>query len=96
MNFNASPQFARWFIIISSLIITTLILWNVSLFFDQLKEAERSKMEVYSAAVRAVEETLDIVPKESNRDARTLERSLYGLYLKVTVANTTIPTILRS
>lgn len=93
MNFNASPQFARWFIIISSLIITTLILWNVSLFFDQLKEAERSKMEVYGAAVRAVEETVDIVPRKSNRDAKALERSLSGLYLKVILANTTIPTI---
>lgn len=93
MNFNASPQFARWFIIISSLIITTLILWNVSLFFDQLKEAERSKMEIYGAAVRAVEETVDIVPSKSDRDAKALERSLSGLYLKVILANTTIPTI---
>lgn len=93
MNFNASPQFARWFIIISSLIITTLILWNVSLFFDQLKEAERSKMEIYGAAMRAVGETVDVVPKESNREAKTLERSLSGLYLKVILANTTIPTI---
>ena len=93
MKFNTSPQFSRWFIIISSLIITTLILWNVSLFFDQLKEAERSKMEVYGAAVRAVEETVDIVPSRSNRDAKALARSLSGLYLKVILANTTIPTI---
>ena len=93
MKFNTSPQFSRWFIIISSLIITTLILWNVSLFFDQLKEAERSKMEVYGAAVKAVEETVDIVPSQSNRDAKALARSLSGLYLKVIIANTTIPTI---
>jgi hypothetical protein len=93
MNFSVSQQFARWFIIISSLIITTLILWNVSLFFDQLKEAERSKMEVYGAAMRAVGETVDIVPKESDREAKALARSLSGLYLKVILANRTIPII---
>ena len=93
MNFNASPQFARWFIIISSLIITTLILWNVSLFFDQLKDAERSKMEIYGSAIRSIGETIDIVPDATNKEAKFLERSLTGLYLQVIRENKTIPIV---
>ncbi|RMB63459.1 sensor histidine kinase [Dokdonia sinensis] len=93
MNFNTSPQFARWFIIISSLIITTLILWNVSLFFDQLKDAERSRMELYGAAQRAFQETIDVIPERENTDARILERALSGLHFKIVTDNKTIPII---
>ena len=93
MNFNTSPQFARWFIIISSLIITTLILWNVSLFFDQLKDAERSRMELYGAAQRAMQETIDVIPEKGDSDAKMLDRALSGLYLKIVTDNKTIPNI---
>ncbi len=91
MNFSPKPQYARWFIIISSLIITTLILWNVLLFFDQLKESERSKMEVYAAANRAIAETSDILPE--NRNAEQFSESLTNLYLSIISENNTIPTL---
>ncbi len=91
MNFSPKPQYARWFIIISSLIITTLILWNVLLFFDQLKESERSKMEVYAAAQKAIAETSDVLPQ--NRDALQFSESLTNLYLTILGENNTIPTL---
>lgn len=91
MNFSPKPQYARWFIIISSLVITTLILWNVLLFFDQLKESERSKMEVYAAAKRAIAETAEIIPE--GRNALQLDESLSNLYLLIQSENNTIPTL---
>ncbi|GGG14896.1 two-component sensor histidine kinase [Dokdonia pacifica] len=77
--------------IISSLVITTLILWNVLLFFEQLKESERSKMEIFAAAQKALAETADILPK--GKDARQLDASLSNLYLLIVSGNNTIPTL---
>lgn len=91
MNFSPKPQYARWFIIISSLVITTLILWNVFLFFNQLKESERSKMAVYAESKKALEETADILPK--GKEANQLSESLYNLYLLIVSENNTIPTL---
>ena len=42
--------FTRWFFIISSIFIISLILWNTYQFFTQLKENERNKMEIWAAA----------------------------------------------
>ena len=91
MNFSARPQIARWFIIISSLVIVSLILWNVSLFFNQLKEAERSKMEVYGAAFKAFEATGDVPLNLTDENAKVLNNVLQGLQLKIITENTTIP-----
>jgi len=91
MNFSPKPQYARWFIIISSLVITTLILWNVLLFFDQLKESERSKMEMFAAAKKALAETADILP--TGKEARQLDASLSNLYLLILSENSKIPTL---
>jgi len=91
MNFSARPQVARWFIIISSLVIISLILWNVSLFFNQLKDAERSNMEVYGAAYKSLEATGDVPLNLTNENAKTLSNILQGLQLKILTENTTIP-----
>ena len=91
MNFSARPQVARWFIIISSLVIISLILWNVSLFFNQLKEAERSNMEVYGAAYKSLEATGDVPLNLTNDNAKILSNILQGLQLKILTENTTIP-----
>lgn len=53
MNFNTDQRFIRWFIIFAAVVITALILWNVSLFFDQLKQAERDRMEVWASSMEA-------------------------------------------
>lgn len=92
MNFSPKPQYARWFMIISSLVITTLILWNVLLFFEQLKESERNKMEVYAAAQKALAETSDILPR--GKQAKQLSESLSNLYLMILSENKTIPTLI--
>jgi len=91
MNFSARPHIARWFIIISSLVIVSLILWNVSLFFNQLKEAERSKMEIYGAAYKAFEATGDVPLNLKNPNAILLSNVLQGLQVNIITSNTTIP-----
>ena len=40
----------RWGFILSSLLIISLILWNTFIFFNQLKENERKKMEIWAVA----------------------------------------------
>ncbi len=42
--------FSRWAFIIASIFIVGLILWNTFIFFNQLKENERAKMEIWAAA----------------------------------------------
>ncbi|WP_271423913.1 sensor histidine kinase [Aequorivita sinensis] len=42
--------FSRWAFIIASVFIVGLILWNTYIFFNQLKENERAKMEIWAAA----------------------------------------------
>jgi K+-sensing histidine kinase KdpD len=41
---------SRWGFILASLLIISLILWNTYIFFNQLKENERAKMEIWAAA----------------------------------------------
>lgn len=79
MNFTNERNFARWFIIISSLLIVALILWNTSIFFERLKQDERDKMELWTAA----QAFLDKATGETDID----------LTLRILNTNTTIPTI---
>lgn len=94
MDFSAKPHIARWFIIIASLIITTLILWNVSLFFDQLKDAERSKVEVYATALKVFSKTDDVSLNPKDREARILANELTSLQSFIILENETIPILL--
>lgn len=41
---------SRWGFILASLLIISLILWNTYVFFNQLKENERTKMEIWALA----------------------------------------------
>jgi two-component sensor histidine kinase len=79
MNFSDERSLARWFIIISSLFIVGLILWNTSIFFERLKEDEREKMEIWAAAQASL--------------AQTDNDTEIALTLQVLNSNTTIPTI---
>lgn len=47
MNFSDERAFSRWFIMISSMVIIILVLWNTSIFFEQIKQNERTKMEIW-------------------------------------------------
>ena len=53
MKFTTDQRFVRWFIIFAAVVITALILWNVSLFFEQLKQAERDRMEIWASSMEA-------------------------------------------
>ena len=94
MNFSTRPQTARWFIIISSLVIISLILWNVSLFFDQLKDAERSKVEIYASALQAFENISGVSATPKDREAQILSEQLSNIQLQIIEENVTIPIIL--
>ncbi|MAO10618.1 MAG: two-component sensor histidine kinase [Flavobacteriaceae bacterium] len=68
--------FTRWFFIIASIFIISLILWNTLVFFNQLKDDERNKMKVWAAAQEelqklstsenAVSETAYVVIQSNN------------------------------
>jgi len=45
-----NKSLSRWGFILASLIVISLILWNTYIFFNQLKENERAKMEIWAAA----------------------------------------------
>ncbi len=79
MNFTDERSLGRWFIIISSLFIVGLILWNTSIFFERLKEDERDKMEIWASAQAFL--------------AQTDNETEIALTLQVINSNTTIPTI---
>lgn len=52
MNFTNERTFQRWLILICSLVFMGLIIFNASLFFQQLKNDERNKMRIYSQALK--------------------------------------------
>ena len=79
MNFSSERNLTRWFIIISSLLIVGLILWNTSIFFERLKNDERDKMQIWAAAQAFLDKADD------NTDIE--------LTLKILNSNTSIPTI---
>jgi len=79
MIFTDERNFARWFIIISSLLIVGLILWNTSIFFERLKQDEREKMEIWAAA----QAFLDKADEDTD----------IALTLQILNKNTSIPTI---
>ena len=79
MNFSSERNLARWFIIISSLLIVGLILWNTSIFFERLKNDERDKMQIWASAQAFLSKADD------NTDIE--------LTLKILNSNTSIPTI---
>lgn len=70
----------RWFFLLVSLLIISLIMWNTYSFFNQLKENERNKMDIWGAAQKNIENE-----DESN-----------DLILKILQGNTTTPMILYS
>lgn len=80
MRFSDKPNFRRWFITVSSLVIVALIVWNAVAFFQRIKEEERIKMNIWASA----QVYLDQVDTDTGLD----------LYLAIINSNSTIPTIL--
>lgn len=81
MKFSDEPSFRRWFIIFSSLAIILLIVWNAVLFFQQLKDDERRKMNIWASA----QISLAMASEDADLDP---------LIFTVINSNTSIPTIL--
>jgi len=80
MNFFKSNIYTRWVIIIFSLSILTLILWNTYLLFQTFKNEERLKMEIWAKAFESVNSA------DANTDL--------ALALSVLSANETSPLVL--
>lgn len=45
-----NKSLSRWGFILASIFVISLILWNTYIFFNQLKENERAKMEIWASA----------------------------------------------
>ncbi len=84
MVFSEKKNYARWLIITSSLLLLGLFIWNIILFFNQLKKEERLKMEIW---VDAQKELLE----NSNS-----ENSFSPILLSIIQKNTSTPMILYS
>ncbi|GAB2760895.1 sensor histidine kinase [Salinimicrobium soli] len=80
MRFSDKRNFRRWFTILTSLIIVTLIVWNAIAFFQRIKDEERTKMNIWASA----QVYLDQVDTDTGLD----------LYLAIINSNSSIPTIL--
>ncbi len=75
-----NSAFGRWFLILVSLVIISLVFWNTYSFFNSLKENERVKMEIWTEA-----------QKEVAKD--DLNNAQLKLSQTVMLANTTTPMI---
>ena len=76
-----TTAFTRWFFILVSVFIITLILWNTYAFFNQLKESERGKMQIWASAQEELQ-TSDLGSGEINK-----------IVLEVVQSNSTTPMI---
>ncbi|MCW5518413.1 HAMP domain-containing histidine kinase [Aureitalea sp. L0-47] len=75
----------RWFFVFLSIFIISLILWNTYAFFNQLKDNERSKMQVWAAAQNEFSQT-DL---ESDED-------ISNIVLQVLQSNVSTPMVVYS
>ena len=81
MRLNPPGKFSNAFLLISSFVIVSLILWNTNSFFRNFKEEERNKMEIWATA-------------QSELLRLSEEQELGTLHLKVLQLNTTTPMVL--
>ncbi len=75
----------RWFFVFLSIFIISLILWNTYVFFNQLKDNERSKMQIWAAAQNEFEQT------DLNED-----EDISNIVLQVLQSNSTTPMVVYS
>src|SRR5690606_11369596 len=65
----------RWGFILASLLIISLILWNTYIFFIQLKENERRKMEIWAVAQEELAQSLAGEGRSVSETALTIIQS---------------------
>ena len=74
----------RWFFVILSIFIISLILWNTYVFFNELKEKERRKMQIWAAA------------QEEIQESTSAKDDISEMVLKVIQSNTETPMVVYS
>jgi len=79
-----NKSLSRWIFIGSSIIIISLIIWNTYVFFTQLKENERTKMEIWATAQEELEQS------------RAGEGNVSETALTVIMSNSTTPMLLHT
>lgn len=60
MNFSHNTFWIKRVLVLVSVIIVSLILWNTYIFFQKFKEEERSKMEVFASALEEFVKNQDL------------------------------------
>ncbi|MEL6809943.1 MAG: HAMP domain-containing sensor histidine kinase [Bacteroidota bacterium] len=75
----------RWFFVLASIAIIGLILWNTLRFFNELKDSERAKMELWASAQEEFFQKFDLT---------TVGESDNKLLLEILQSNKTTPMIL--
>ncbi len=79
---------SRWGFILASLLIISLILWNTYIFFNQLKENERTKMEIWAVAQE------ELAKASLAQNQLDQENNLVDFALTIIQSNSTTPMIL--
>lgn len=70
-----NKSLSRWGFILASLIVISLILWNTYIFFSQLKENERAKMEIWAVAQEELAQSQEDEGSPISETALTIIRS---------------------
>ncbi len=80
----SKSNLTRWFFILVSIGIISLIVWNTLTFFNQLKENERAKMILWASAQEELFQQIDLTSTENDSK----------IPLEILQSNTTTPMIL--
>ena len=81
MNYTNNRNLLRWFLIVTSFVIISLILWNTYIFFQNFKAEERAKMRNWSFAYNELNKSED------------LDINIGDLHLEIMQNNSTTPMI---
>lgn len=81
MDFTPKRRTTNIILLVSAFVIVSLILWNTNVFFDQFKEEERKKVEIWANALKEVQQS-------------SVDEELGNLPLVVIANNTSTPMIL--
>jgi two-component system, sporulation sensor kinase D len=54
MKFFENTVYARFFILITSFVVIGVVVWNISVFYEGVKQEEREKMRIWSSAQESI------------------------------------------
>lgn len=85
-----NKSLSRWGFILTSIFIVSLILWNTYTFFNQLKENERTKMEIWAVAHK------ELAQATLAQNLLDQDNNLINFALTIIQSNSTTPMILHT